>query len=107
MINFNIKSAQYSYLILLILECVEAFWIGGTNLGNEPHFYWMGEKKSMIYTDWLEHQPDNWQGNENCIEIWTAMGSKWNDRVCTTLSNFVCEEFHANYDVDVRSNIIQ
>lgn len=90
----------------MLLGFVEAFWIGGTNLGNEPHFYWMGNKKPITFTDWLGGMPDNWQGNENCVEIWIALGSKWNDRACSMLNNFICEEVNAEYDLDVRSNTI-
>lgn len=88
----------------MLLGFGEAFWIGGTNLGNEPHFYWMGNKKPLTFTDWYVHQPDNWHGIEHCIEIWIARGSKWNDRACSTLNYFVCEEFEAGYNLDVRSN---
>lgn len=59
---------------MIFLGFMESFWIGGTNLGNEPHFYWMGYKKPINFTDWLEGQPDNWRDNENCMEIWT---DKW------------------------------
>lgn len=94
---------RYSILgsssICFILGFNEGFWIGGTNLGNEPHFYWMGYKKPINFTDWLEGQPDNWRDNENCMEIWTDNGFKWNDRKCSDLSNFICEQMHVDFDV--------
>lgn len=34
----------------LLLGFIESFWIGGTNLGNEPHFYWMGNKKPITFS---------------------------------------------------------
>lgn len=92
---------RYSILgsssICFILGFNEGFWIGGTNLGNEPHFYWMGHQKPMTFTDWLGGQPENRSG-ENCIEISTANGLKWNGRTCLQLNNFICEEIFVEFD---------
>ena len=26
-------------------------------------------KKALSYSNWLEEQPDNWKGQENCLEM--------------------------------------
>lgn len=90
----------------MLLGFTESFWVGGTNFGNEPHFYWMGNKKPMAFTDWSSGQPDNSGGYENCLEIRAAMNFKWNDGKCWELNNFICEEIkNPIFDFDVRSNL--
>lgn len=87
----------------------EGFWIVGTRLGNEPSFYWFGNEQPVTFTDWLENNPDNWKWNENCIEIWPFKGSKWNDRECLMLNNFICEKVKVHvdgFDLNVRSNTV-
>lgn len=74
---------------------VESFWIGGTNIGNGQHFYWMGNNNSMQFTDWLKGRSENYpihkRGQENCIEILTAKSLKWNRCSCMILNYFICE----------------
>lgn len=69
------------------------FWIGGTNLFNEPYFYWMGNDAPFTFTDWHPNEPNNFHLNEKCVEIWFYKNIyKWNDQSCRTRSYFVCEE---------------
>lgn len=84
-------------MIRLLLGFAEGFWIGGTNLGNGPHYYWMGNKTPMNFTNWLERQPDNKGNHSHCIEIRADYGLKWNDQWCGTLNNFICEELTVAY----------
>lgn len=79
-----------------VLGIRESFWIGGTNLGYQQwttNFYWLGSNNSMTYTDWGQDEPNNWgDGLENCVAIKAHVGYKWNDRKCTVLNYFICEE---------------
>lgn len=80
-------------------EINKEFWTGGTNLGSEPQFYWMAYEKPVTFTDWLEGEPNNAGGHENCIQIWTPKNFKWNDESCYTKCNFVCEEDGSEWDI--------
>lgn len=68
------------------------FWIGSTNFGNEPNYYWLGHARPMTYTDWNPGEPNNLAGRENCIEMRRNMGFKWNDGYCYDKKYFVCEK---------------
>lgn len=69
------------------------FWIGGTNLYNEPYFYWIGNDSPFQFTDWHDNEPNNVHLNEKCIEVWYYNNIyKWNDQSCRTRSYFICEE---------------
>lgn len=72
---------------------VDEFWLGGTKLGNESNFYWMGQNKAFRFTNWLLGEPNNHEGRgEACLEVWPDHDYKWNDETCSPLHYFVCEE---------------
>lgn len=68
------------------------FWIGGTTLGNEPYFYWMNIEEPMKFNEWNSGNPNNSNGDEDCIELSKAADYKWNDNSCDEKKYFVCEE---------------
>lgn len=70
---------------------IDDFWLGGTELGDRPHYYWMGHNKAMIFTDWAPNQPDNNGGVEHCIMMWGTTGMQWNDASCDFQAYFICE----------------
>lgn len=53
-----------------------AYFIGGTDEGSEGSFRWVtGEP--MLYTNWHGGNPDNWDGNENYMDMLSS--GLWND----------------------------
>lgn len=68
------------------------FWVGGTNLGTKPQFYWMGQENKLEYTNWHTNEPSTPNGNENCIELRKKVDFLWNDAACHLKKYFVCEE---------------
>jgi len=50
----------------------------------------------MNYSNWYQGQPDNNGGNENCINIFSDQGYKWNDEACDQSYCFVCENRNIN-----------
>lgn len=76
-----------------LLGVKDRFWTGGTSLGTEPDFYWMGHDEPVTFTDWHNNEPNNGNWNEYCIEIKHQDDIyKWNDSVCSEKIHFVCEE---------------
>lgn len=100
LLNFN-KSirlyAKSSCLIRLLsgFDERERFWIGGTCLGNDRKFYWMGNEKGMAFTDWIQNEPNNAGGGEDCIEICPDKNYRWNDFNCVQSHFYVCEGFRS------------
>ncbi|XP_056286930.1 C-type isolectin Sp-CL4-like [Pseudoliparis swirei] len=68
---------------------MQAFWIGaersGTGFKNE-------DGTELKFTNWLPNQPDNWRGNENCVEANVGGWGMWNDVNCRVRLAFLCEK---------------
>lgn len=64
-------------------------WIGGTRR-TKSEFIWSKSGKEIISTRWSQGEPNNFNGNEDCIEMNAATG-RWNDRQCQNGAFFMCE----------------
>ncbi|KAM6894664.1 C-type isolectin Sp-CL4-like [Lycodopsis pacificus] len=64
-----------------------AFWIGGKRSGA-GFIYTDGTK--FNYNKWLPNQPDNYRGNEACVESNALKWGMWNDAPCSLKKDFVC-----------------
>ncbi|CAG2232216.1 unnamed protein product [Mytilus edulis] len=69
------------------------FWLGGTDEVIEGVWVWAPTGKDLTYTNWLQGNPDNWNTNENCLELVLSHDvlGKWNDQECSFVSHFICE----------------
>lgn len=85
-------SFDIRFFVIILGYNKNTFWIGATNLGTEPNFYWMGYDKPVTFTDWLKGEPNNAGGHENCIVIWADVGYLWDDAPCGDRYYFICEE---------------
>jgi len=80
----------------LLSKYGSSFWIGYTDM--PPYGGGKGSKKygwvtgcSSGYTNWYSVEPNNYQNNEDCTQVWTAadntakdtVAQKWNDADCT------------------------
>jgi hypothetical protein len=77
-------------------------WIGASDLGIEGLWRWSsdgvpfwrglaaGSTQLSQYARWSTNQPDDAGGAEDCAEMWSD--GTWNDQVCTSARDFVCEE---------------
>jgi hypothetical protein len=67
-------------------------WLGASDIQQEGTFVWETSKTVLTaatFTNWSPGQPDNWQGNENCVHIW--YNSMWNDANCEAALRALCE----------------
>ena len=66
-------------------------WIG---LHRDPKdntsWLWVDGSKP-IFTNWLQNQPDNLKGIEDCVHMYTS--GKWNVKNCSHYVHYVCEIF--------------
>ncbi|XP_058462455.1 perlucin-like [Malaya genurostris] len=71
------------------------WFIAGTDLGNEGQFVWIPTGMPVGFlTGFLNYssgQPDNFQGNEHCLEIGRWGGVAWNDIPCDLKQRYICE----------------
>ena len=68
----------------------ELVWIGLHDIGHEGTFVWV-DGSAPIYSKWFQ-VPDNFNGNEHCVELVEAeRGRTWNDKDCNQLNMAICE----------------
>ena len=81
------------------------FWIG-IHKFTEDSFVYQSNNQPIAFQHWgsysdeLGPQPNNYDGNQNCVEIhgttstWKSQKGAWNDRECSTSlrHSLICEK---------------
>ena len=70
------------------------FWIGLNDRNDEGGYVWT-DGRPVTYTNWSTHQPNDWSGSQDCVEV-LLYGSRtlintWNDLSCSASRPFICE----------------
>jgi len=60
---------------------MDGLWLGATDVGHEGTFIWQSSGKPLSFTNWFYLNPNNWGGNENCLQQ-NFVDFKWNDVQC-------------------------
>jgi len=77
-----------------------AFWTAGQRIdpSRESTFVWRVTSTSdtvsvglMSYTNWHTTQPNYHDGNQACMNIWSAQSYAWHDDTCGIATCSVCE----------------
>lgn len=67
-------------------------WTGGARSTESQFiFIWSTIGNVITFTQWSWTNPNNMNGNQDCIEMFAASG-EWNDRSCDYNTNFICEK---------------
>lgn len=74
---------------LIAAEVDESVWIGANDRQNEGEMVW-GSGAPVEYATWAQAQPDNFQGDEDCVES-RVLDGLWNDAPCDGAKGAVCE----------------
>ncbi|XP_062566878.1 ladderlectin-like [Saccostrea cucullata] len=83
------------------LKSPECMWIGGSDAIIEGQWYWMTSQMTFTFADWVEGEPNNDRGGEDCVHINPNSDYHWNDAKCTIAYKFICEK-----EKDVKKRII-
>ncbi|XP_039951696.1 lectin subunit alpha-like [Bactrocera neohumeralis] len=67
------------------------YWTSGKYDQNRKEFIWYSTGEQFNYTNWLPNMPDNWRGDEFCVEMGFREVGKWNDNRCIYKRHFICE----------------
>uniref|UniRef100_H3A069 C-type lectin domain-containing protein n=1 Tax=Latimeria chalumnae TaxID=7897 RepID=H3A069_LATCH len=72
------------------------YWIGLTDQGSEGSWRWVdGTPYNHPISFWIESNPNNRAGNENCGTVggWSGYRAlRWNDHNCESSLNRICEK---------------
>ncbi|XP_042235203.1 uncharacterized protein LOC121874921 [Homarus americanus] len=74
---------------------IRDIWTSGSTLGSYQWYWQTGV--STGYTNWSNtgrlgrSQPDNADGNEQCLAVVNSLGVGWHDSRCNTLRPVICE----------------
>ncbi|XP_059842842.1 echinoidin-like [Hypanus sabinus] len=85
----NIHNNFISDVVSAVDESKPWTWIGLNDRSQEGPFTW-SDGTSYTYRCWAGHQPDNHQGNEDCVHILSGSSPVWNDFPCNTEVGFIC-----------------
>ncbi|XP_053398682.1 uncharacterized protein LOC128556876 isoform X2 [Mercenaria mercenaria] len=65
-----------------------SFWIGLNDRASENGYVWT-DGSAVNVLNWNVKQPDNYNGFEDCVEMWSST-SKWNDAACMSRNSWIC-----------------
>ncbi|XP_072781570.1 macrophage mannose receptor 1 isoform X2 [Taeniopygia guttata] len=84
----------------------QTFWIGLFLLNPDEGFAWI-DGSPVIYENWEENEPNNYEELEHCVMFNGSPQMRWNDLRCEHLLNWICEtkkgtliKPEANYKLD-------
>ena len=67
-----------------ILASDSNFWIGLSDFAHEGTWRWQESHQEPSYTNWNEGEPNNKDGDEDCVnKTWNGNEFKWNDVNCS------------------------
>lgn len=84
-----------SFLDGVCSDCNKRFWIEATDLAREGDFHFGLSHTRVPWTNWKSGEPNNANGNEDCVHIREEDGYKWNDIDCSAsyLNRALCEKW--------------
>merc|ERR1719394_1791895 len=69
-------------------------WIGGNDIDEEGAWKWT-DASHFDFTFWNSGEPNNSEGNEDCMHAWgieREVGETWNDKTCSDSMSFLCSK---------------
>ena len=67
-------------------------WMGGNDIDEEGAWKWT-DGSPFEFTFWHSGEPNNWGGNQHCMNQWKhGQGIKWDDRRCSNSLTFLCSK---------------
>jgi hypothetical protein len=84
------SAAENAILTQLAGAGITDAWLGATDSATEGTWRWV-DNTLVIYTNWRMGEPNNANGNEDCMVAELDTGATWDDRDCTSTLAYVCE----------------
>nr|XP_057910099.1 uncharacterized protein LOC131105709 [Doryrhamphus excisus] len=70
----------------------DQLWIGLSDLDHEGKWKWVNGEELDFKGFWQKGEPNNSNGNEDCVEV-SHTGGGWNDAPCRLQLSWVCEDY--------------
>ena len=68
-------------------------WLGGQRDPDNPDNFVWSDGTPWDYSNWVEGEPNNIAGVEDCVHMWDINQShQCNDQSCSTVKSFVCKK---------------
>ncbi|XP_017294279.1 galactose-specific lectin nattectin-like [Kryptolebias marmoratus] len=83
---------DYNFIRELVLKATGTntrTWVGGTDAEEEGYWVWT-DGSPFTFTAWGSGEPNNVDGNENCMEINLRGQDYVNDENCSRKNSFIC-----------------
>jgi len=91
----KVESAAEQAVVFGLLgsQTIDPVWIGLQDFLSEGTFSWSDGTALGSYTNWVNSQPDNNNGNQHCVVVIVTGGNSglWNDVICGGARPFICE----------------
>ncbi|XP_062613584.1 C-type lectin lectoxin-Thr1-like [Saccostrea cucullata] len=72
-------------------KITDGVWVGGTDQETEGVWKWASTNTNINFTFWAQGEPNDFRGNEDCLEFAEDKGWWWNDNNCEATMSFLCE----------------
>nr|XP_039250734.1 LOW QUALITY PROTEIN: macrophage mannose receptor 1-like [Styela clava] len=79
------------------LVSASALWIGANQLDKSAGWKWT-DGGPFNYKYWRSGEPNNWTGEEDCVEMYTYDGT-WNDNPCFYQRGIACKKQSNNFPI--------
>ena len=84
----TVTSSEEDTLLYSLATSGTSCWIGLNDIETEGTFMW-ADGSSSSYRSWSSGQPNNVNGNQDCVETFNSQ--YWNDEDCTVNQNcYLC-----------------
>ncbi|OWF40377.1 aggrecan core protein-like isoform X2 [Mizuhopecten yessoensis] len=70
----------------------EGYWIGGSDIRTEGVWEWYETGKQLGPVFWHQSEPNSFQGDQDCLQLFVHHAFQWDDEVCTHERHYVCEK---------------
>ncbi|XP_062602397.1 perlucin-like protein isoform X2 [Saccostrea cucullata] len=68
-------------------------YLSGNDIKREGSWEWLDEDEPFSFHTWYKGEPNNDNGDGDCLHIWKTHGYQWNDVACNyPISNFLCSK---------------
>ena len=72
-------------------------WIGIDDKLQEGQFTYASDGSPVTYTNWKNGNPNNADGDENCVKYGKDLDYTWNDVTCSQKNRIICQSLPGRY----------